>query len=490
MNDIKFNNKKAWPSFKPLIEFKDTTKYKNLKDAKLHLKLCSQEPQKVFYEVDGIEVSLYYKHGILAHVINKSNEDIYSNAINFKGVPKTVTSSAPDLIIKGIITISKKNFEKIKNNYSSIRYATAGISRRIDSIDSDLIEFYSDSIYLNNELNNKLIKLSIDATEKFLEENGFISQLNLWIINEKSKEERLSDIYSDTESLNNFKYEVVSLYIKHDSYEFRVIKQQETAETKITSYEWSLTLTNKLVPVAVFEPVSIDNTTITRASLTSARNFILLDAPVNSTIEVIKADGVLPYIKNVKEKSGELEIPKTCPLCGQSLEWKGAHLVCINIDCKNRLLSNCDRVVSHLKIPRLTISLIENLIEQNYIKHPKDIFTLAPEELTSVKFGNRFISIKQAKTLINNINEKRKSLSESDFVFLLNLPKISKLIINKLQNKANEENISLLDLIEQCNVSILSKVLMESKIKTIINFMQSNQDIYNKFKTIVFSNRD
>lgn len=477
---MKLENNKAWPSFKHLITEKQILKYKSLEDVKKHIEYSSK-PDYVYYELNGTNLTLYYEYGKLKHTVTQGSEygeDILDNALDFKGVIDSLDeeySKYPNIIIKGTTVISNKNFEYISNDYANCRYAAAGISRRLDCENIELLEFIANKVYVNE--NGKFKELDYINTSLFLTvKNKFNMATNL-LENGNIFENLLN---------KNLEYSISGIIYKNKDYELVYKISSQEKSTIVTDYEWRLSKTNKLIPIMHFQPVEIDGSTITKASLLCAGLYAKLNAPVGSTIKVTKANGILPHVESVVERSSnELEMPKVCPECGSTLTKYKNHLICINNNCSNILFSKCLKIMKSLKVLRFNDVIIEGLINRGILKSIKDLFTLKPEDIMGIKLVRGYVSNKAAINLLETLNEKLKNLDEQTFISLLNLYKITKFIANTIEIEAKQNNKTLLEVFENCDVSVLGKVIKPQKIKTIMNYMNNNKEEYYTLKHIL-----
>lgn len=474
---MKLINNRAWPNFKHLITEDKILKYKNIEDLKKHIQY-SGNPDILQYEFDGTSLTLYYENGELIHAVTQGSdgigEDILENALNIKSIPKSINIKE-SIIVKGVLTISKDNFAKLKsegNSYANIRYAVAGIARRLDKFNIKYLDFIAIKIY-----NKDFSGLDI------LENNNFIYSKNL--LN--------SNIYTN-DLLENFisnkidnKYSIVGITAKNNNYNLSYRFSTEYKETKVVKYDWSLSNNNKLIPMIYFDPVEIDGSIISKASLLCAGVYKNLDAPIGSTILVTKADGILPHVEKVILKSdNSLEIPETCPNCGGKLSWYKNHLICKNSDCGNILFSRCLKFLKSLKVLRFNDVIIQGLIDNGSLREFTDLFKLVPENFIGIKTSKRgVITNKAAINILATLNEKLKSIDDKTFIASLNLYKITTYIAKAIEKEALKQNSTLLEAFEQCNISILEKAIKPTKIKTIMDYMNNHKEEYYELKNIL-----
>ena len=193
----------------------------------------------------------------------------------------------------------------------------------------------------------------------------------------------------------------------------------------------------------------------------------------------------IPIVERlVKSSDKKLEIPQSCPVCGGKLIIKDSSVICENPDCENKKLSDFNRIIKVLNIPSFTMSTVLDLLNEGLIKKPSDIFNITCDNLISVhRKPNSSLKI------LSNMENQLSKMDECDFIYLLNIPKITYAVLHKLKDFAEKNNITLLELIESCDVSKLSKVLQPKKISAILNYIQNNKEDYYEFKNIIF-NRD
>ena len=483
---MRLENCRAWPNFKHLITEEKVLKYKNLEDAKKHIKY-SVKPDIMQYEVDGISLTLYYENGQLTHAVTQGSdgigEDILNNALEIHGVKDNINNMSK-VIIKGVLAISKDNFKKLKesgNNYANCRYAAAGIARRLDGFNSEYLDFLAVKMY--NEDASGSFKLCDDV------EN--IKNLGFNLVPNMLKNQPYSDeLFKEKLTNIDFDYSVTGIIVKSKSYLFVMKLLSEPKTTKIVEYKWLLSDTNKLVPIAYFEPVEIDGSKIEKASLLCAGVFKKLDAPVGSIVEVTKADGILPHIERVVQRAeGTIEFPKECPKCGGKLSKYKNNILCANNNCKNMLFSKCVKFTKKLKVLRFNEIIIEGLIEKGLINKFSDLFKIEVEDLIGLKLVRGSVTNKQAITLLDNLHERIKHIDDKLFISLLDMYKISYNVIETIDKVAKENNSNLLEVIEQGNITILEKAVKPAKIETIMNYMTNNRNEYFELKNILLGEK-
>ena len=153
-------------------------------------------------------------------------------------------------------------------------------------------------------------------------------------------------------------------------------------ETRLTEIEWSPSRTGLINPVAIFEPVELEGTTVSRASVHNLSIMEELELGVGDTIEVYKANMIIPQIAENLTRSGVKDIPDACPVCGGKTEIRkdsnAKTLYCTNPDCQAKHLKSFALFVSRdaLNIEGLSEATLEKFIAMGYIKEYADIFHL------------------------------------------------------------------------------------------------------------------
>ncbi|MFV0518946.1 MAG: NAD-dependent DNA ligase LigA [Lachnospirales bacterium] len=427
------------------------------------------------YKLDGLTVVLTYSGGELKLGATRGNgrigEDITHNASVFSNVPKHIDYNN-DLVIRGEAIITFSNFNKINNKLESLneeiyknpRNLCSGSVRQLNS-------------KIAKERNIKFIAFGIvQCDEKFKskeDELDFLKKLNFEIVdykivNKESLQEEVLDYekklvsedYATDGLVLTFNDNFVSLTkgetskFPHHSIAFKW--KDELVTTKLIDVLWNTSRGGTINPVALFEAVDIEGTTVERASLHNLSIFESLELGINDEISVYKANMIIPQVYENFTKSNTLEAPKKCPSCGSDTVIKqvkeGKTLNCINENCPSKNLYKYSHFVSRdaMNIEGLSEATLSKLIEEGFIKTYKDIYLLdryKEDILTLEGFG-----IKKYENILNSI-EKSKTVLIENFIYALGIPTIglqnSKLLVKKLNVKNFDEmiNLSNVDLI-------------------------------------------
>lgn len=476
-----------WPKFTHKVDSIGMPKYKKLEDAENYISLNNYSLQVIEHKLDGINMKLYYEHGQLTHAVTRGSgiegEDILPNAINFKQVPQTIPSKSSMVVVEGEIVMNKVDFDTINSEYSNRRNAVAGIARRLDGNYSNLLAFYAYTLY--EPVNGKLERYATLDSRQKLQQYGFKIPENLL-----SSGKSLAEIYKDAGDVRdtNREYIIDGLVLKARENQFALKFPANTGETTVVGYRWELGNTYRLIPVVLYETINIGGANYSKASLASAQNFVKTNAPVGSTIEIARANEVIPYLKSVVARSDEpLDVPINCPVCGAPLEWKGAHLVCNNENCKSRIFSKCQRLIAILDIRGFKMTTICKLIDLGIITTPSQILTLTPDQIEKSGKSSK-VALKMAQAIHNRLKE----LDDAAIVFALELPGISLASIRELDKAAAAKGKTLFQVVElqeQDDYTTIQQVLKNVKADALIKYMTSpaGRTYYSTIKSLILA---
>lgn len=304
-------------------------------------------------KLDGLSAVAYYKNGVLMKGVTRGNgefgKDITDKLIRILGT--TISDTKFTGAIRGELIISNDNWELLKQKYVNViapRNFVAGIINRND-IDDDIV--YVDLVVYKivGQENNPIMKTRDDIL-KWLSLNfkKVVPDYYYPILNEPSWLAFHNDTYEQFKKLGygldglvltspEVLYNSATLGYVYDEVAFKF--KAESAETIIQKIEWTLTRTQRLVPVAVVEPVELSGANISRATCNNAQMVKNMQLGEGAKIEIMRANEVIPFIVDVIDGSDE-PLPTMCPYCKTSLVWDGVDLKCDNADCPNIKLSD------------------------------------------------------------------------------------------------------------------------------------------------------
>lgn len=404
-------------------------------------------------KMDGLTVSLTYVEGKLIKAETRGNgeigEDITHNARVFENIPMTIDCKGR-FEIEGEAIITYNDFEKINNTlpedkkYKNPRNLVSGSVRQLDSgiAAKRHIKFIAWKVPLmeeNNLSNSFLYRLNYARCLGF-EVVPFLTYTNndketLSLIIESLKNGANVNSYPIDGlvlALNDIQYgESLGMTGHHPKHSIAFKFYDEEVETTLLNIEWSMGKSGNLTPVAIFEPVDIDGTTVSRASIHNVSILTKLDLQVGDTITVYKSNQIIPQIReNLSAKNREssyIQIPSYCPVCGHQTEIIKDNdteiLMCANPSCKGKLLGRLSHFVSKkgMDIDGLSDETLKKFIELGWAKNISDIYNLPTHfnELSKMNgFGKK--SVVKLQTSI----EQSKTTDLQHFIAALSIPNI------------------------------------------------------------------
>lgn len=352
------------------------------------------------WKLDGLTIVLTYEDGKLVKALTRGNgeigEVITGNAKVFANVPLSLPYKGK-LVLRGEAVIKYSDFEKINANipeldakYKNPRNLCSGSVRQLDSkITAERnVNFYAFSLveaegvdFANSRENQMLWLKSIgfDIVDyKKVSADTIIDAVE-WFENAIPA----SDVPSDglVLTLDDIAYSRTlgtTAKFPRDSIAFKW--RDQIAETTLKEIEWSASRTGLINPVAIFEPVELEGTTVSRASVHNISVMKELKLGIGDTITVYKANMIIPQIAENLSGSNNIEIPKVCPVCGQPTDIENETgvetLVCENSECPAKQIKSFTLFVSRdaMNIDGLSEATIEKLIGRGFIKEFADLF--------------------------------------------------------------------------------------------------------------------
>jgi DNA ligase (NAD+) len=416
------------------------------------IKFANNKELVASIKLDGLTCRLTYENGFLVRAETRGNgyvgSDITEHVKQFKNVPLKINKEGT-YIIDGEAIITDSDFAEVNKNgeYKNSRNLASGTlavldtslvaQRRLRLLGWDVVEGGKSALNDNLE---EAIFLGFDVVPHWSSVNLDTKKLQgtLDYIFEFAKEEGLP-CDGIVFKFNDIEY---GKSLGATSHHFRngiaYKAKDEVYETKLIDIEWGCGKSGLLTPVAVFEPVDIDGSTITRSTVHNLSILSKLDLHIGDTIEIYKANAVIPAIKrNVSSdermalgvEPDYITFPATCPVCGGETksvkENSSMVLVCTNDNCKGKLLGKLTHFVSKnaMDIENLSESTLEKFIELDWLTKFIDIYYLDvnKEEMVQLEgFGE-----KSVKKLLNSI-EKSKNTTLDRFIYALSIPDVGR----------------------------------------------------------------
>lgn len=355
------------------------------------------------YKLDGLTVVLTYQQGELVKGITRGNgvigEVITPNARTFVNLPLKIDFT-DEVILRGEAVIRYSDFEKINKRlpetearYKNPRNLCSGTVRQLNSrITAERkVHFYPFSLRKAGSLD---FDNSRENQIQWLKERGFepveyrrVRQENLEeALGEFSREAVSSDLPSDglVLTLDDIQYGQslgATSKFPRDSIAFKW--QDEMAETVLETVDWSASRTGLINPIAVFRPVELEGTIVSRASLHNLSITRELAIGIGDILKVYKANMIIPQIGENLTRSNTLPIPEACPVCGGKTEIKREKdvetLLCPNPECPAKQIKGFSHFVSRdaMNIEGLSEATIEKLVGRGMVKELADLFRLS-----------------------------------------------------------------------------------------------------------------
>lgn len=430
------------------------------------------------WKLDGLTVVLTYQNGKLEKAVTRGNgeigEVITNNAKVFKNVPITISYTG-DLVLRGEAVIKYSDFEKINMEienvdakYKNPRNLCSGSVRQLNNeitakrnvhfFAFGLVNTSGDVDFHNSRLKQLqwLTNLGFDTVESKLVTEDNLEETVEWFSKEIVKNDFPSDglvlLYDDIDygrSLGR------TAKFPRDSIAYKWM--DEIRETTLKEIEWSASRTGLINPIAVFEPVELEGTTVSRASIHNISIMESLELGVGDTIQVYKANMIIPQISENLTRSGNMHIPENCPVCGHPTKVHNENdvkaLYCENPDCLAKKIKSFTHFVSRdaMNIEGLSEATIEKLIAKGLIHELADLFYVEKykEVITQMEgFGE-----KSYQNLVKSI-EKARHVSPAKFLYSLGIINIglsnAKLIskefnhdFDKIRKATKEELMSI-----------------------------------------------
>ncbi|WP_302794227.1 NAD-dependent DNA ligase LigA [Eubacterium ventriosum] len=428
------------------------------------------------WKMDGLTVVLTYENGELVKAVTRGNglvgEVITNNAKTFKNIPISIPYKGR-LTLRGEAIIKYSDFEQINreiedadSKYKNPRNLCSGSVRQLNSQvtaerNVNFVAFAlisADNVDFDN---------SIEQQYKWMESQGF-QVVEYRVVTRNSMEDAVKYFAG---KIQTYDYPSDGLVLMFDDIEYGLSLgttakfprngiafkwEDEQAETTLKYIEWSPSRTGLINPVAVFEPVELEGTTVSRASVHNISIMEELELGSGDRIKVYKANMIIPQISENLTKSGIDDLPKECPVCGHATEVKAENgiktLYCPNSQCPAKHVKLFTLFVSRngMNIDGLSEETLEKFIDAGYIKEFADIFHLDRyyEEIVATPgFGQ-----KSYDNLMDSV-EKARNVELSALIYSLGIPNIgsanAKLICKAFNNNIEKiRNASVEELIE------------------------------------------
>ena len=381
---------------RPMLSLDKTKDVERLKE------FLGDQKAMISWKLDGLTIVLTYQNGELEKAVTRGNgevgEVITNNARVFKNIPLRIPYTG-ELVLRGEAVIGYKDFAEINDEiedvdarYKNPRNLCSGSVRQLNNkitaqrnvrfyaftlVRADGVDFENSRLYQMDWLRDQ----GFDVVEHHPVTRDTIEDEVKWFADHIEKNDIPSDglvlVYDDIaygESLGT------TAKFPRDSFAFKWA--DEIRETTLLEIEWSPSRTGLINQVAVFEPVELEGTTVSRASVHNISIMEELELGVGDRIQVYKANMIIPQIAENLTRSGVRDIPKVCPVCGGetriNMENETKTLVCTNPRCQAKHIKSFALFVSRdaMNIEGLSEATLEKFIMNGFIKDFTDIFHL------------------------------------------------------------------------------------------------------------------
>ena len=417
------------------------------KDVEALKSFVGEQKALVSWKLDGLTIVLTYRDGGLFKAVTRGNgevgEVITGNARVFENIPLSIPYKG-EVILRGEAVISYSDFVKINEEiedvdakYKNPRNLCSGSVRQLNNeiTAARHVNFYAFSLVKAEGVD---FKNSRKEQFAWMQKQGFcvvehrivtgedVPEAVEWFARRIQEYDSPSDglvvVYDDIaygQSLGT------TAKFPRDSIAFKW--KDEIRNTHLLEIEWSPSRTGLINPVAIFEPVELEGTTVSRASVHNLSIMKALELGIQDEIQVYKANMIIPQIAENLTRSGNVKIPETCPVCGGATHIQKANdvetLYCTNEECQAKKLKLFTLFVSRnaLNIDGLSEATLEKFIGRGFIHEFADIFELDKhrEEIVEMEgFG-----IKSYENLMAGIAEAQKT-TQPRLLYGLGIPNV------------------------------------------------------------------
>lgn len=461
------------------------------------------------WKLDGLTIVLTYDNGELQKAVTRGNgevgEIITNNARVFKNIPVTIPFKEK-LVLRGEALITYSDFEKINEKipeadakYKNPRNLCSGSVRQLNN---KITKERNVNFFAFNLVSAENVDFKNSRKEQFewLKTQGF----DVVEYKEVTKDNLADTVAWFEKAITTNDFPSDGLVILYDDIAYgdslgRTAKfprnslafkwTDETANTVLRQIEWSASRTGLINPVAIFDTVELEGTRVSRASVHNISIMESLKLGIGDTIQVFKANMIIPQIASNLTQSGNIDIPKKCPVCGGDTQIKEINevktLYCTNPDCQAKHVKSFAHFVSRdaMNIDGLSEATLEKFIQKGFLKKFKDLYhldrysddiidmdgfgqksydnliascnrsknTTLPKVIyglgiANVGLSNAKMIVRQLKTVENIINCQRQELESIDGLGSV----IADTFVTYFENENNKK--AFLELLEELNI--------------------------------------
>lgn len=382
---------------RPMLSLDKTKERETLRE------FIGEHPTLLSWKLDGLTIVLTYENGELIKAVTRGNgivgEVITNNARVFKNIPLKISFKGR-LVLRGEAIITYSDFEKINKTigdadakYKNPRNLCSGSVRQLNNeiTAKRNVRFYAFSLVSAEGVD---FQNSREVQFRWLNEQGF-EVVEYRKVTAETLDEAM-DYFAEAVTTNDFPSDgLVALYddiaygeslgttAKFPRNAMAFKWADEMRDTRLLEIEWSPSRTGLINPVAIFEPVELEGTTVSRASVHNISIMKELKLGIGDTIRVYKANMIIPQIAENLTGSGNAPIPHTCPACGQETVVKKENdvecLFCVNPGCPAKKIKSFGLFTSRdaMNIDGLSEATLEKFIARGFIHDFGDIFEIS-----------------------------------------------------------------------------------------------------------------
>ncbi len=421
----------------PILSLDKTKEVEKLKE------FLKEQKGILSWKLDGLTIVLTYQQGELVQAVTRGNgsigEDVTHNAKVFQNIPLKIPYKE-ELVIRGEGIITLSEFKKINNflqegeSYKNPRNLCSGSVRQLNSeiAAKRNILFYAFTLAKAE---------GIDFKDSKINQMNWLTQMGFTVVEHSEVTtdtiEKTVQEYQKKVTENDFASD--GLVLTYDSISYsnslgttsKFPKDSiafkwadEMAETTLLEVIWNTSRTGLINPIAVFEPVELEGSTVSRASVHNVSILEELKLGIGDTIKVYKANMIIPQIAENLTKQNNIEIPKYCFVCGGETEIRilkdGKALYCTNPNCQAQQVLSLSHFVSRnaMNIEGLSEETLKKFVEKEFVKNYTDIFSL--EQYKNVIENMEGFGERSYQKLINSI-EKSKIVALPNFIYALGI---------------------------------------------------------------------
>ncbi|MFI3165224.1 MAG: NAD-dependent DNA ligase LigA [Bacillota bacterium] len=402
----------------------------------------SDEEFTLEYKFDGITICLTYENGKFQRATTRGNgyigEDVTNNVLTIKTFPMEISYKGR-IEVAGEAIINLSTLEKYNQTATvklkNARNASAGAIRNLDP--KETAKRMPKIVFYNINFADPEVATSQSEAIEFLKKEGFLTSDYFKVLkNTDDIKAQLEEIELSRGALD---FLIDGVVLKVNSYKKRELLgstekfprwavaykfEAEEAKTTLNEVVWQVGRTGKLTPLALLTPVDLCGVTVSRATLNNMQDIAKKGVKIGDTVLVRRSNDVIPEILGAFERAEnaiDIEMPTSCPSCGENISEIGAHIFCKNPHCGGQIIQKMSHFASKnaFDIEGFSEKTAKLLYENLNLEKEYQIFDLEKQQLLTLPSFKE----KKADNLIKSI-EKSRTVEYPAFIFALGIPNI------------------------------------------------------------------